>query len=110
MVPFIAAAVLAAWVYLLCARGGFWRCGQRDDWKDVELNAWPPLAAVVPARDEAGHIAASIGSLLDQNYRGELTVILVDDESSDDTAEIAMRAAASTAGDRLHVIRSKPLP
>ncbi len=39
-------------------------------------------------------IAESIGSLLRQDYPGAFTVILVDDDSSDGTAEIARRAAA----------------
>jgi hopene-associated glycosyltransferase HpnB len=106
----IAAACLAAWIYLLCARGGFWRCRQRDDWAKTELSAWPRVAAIVPARDEAGQIAASIGSLLNQDYRGQWNVILVDDESSDRTVEIAMRVAGDKAADRLRVIRSRPLP
>jgi hopene-associated glycosyltransferase HpnB len=106
----IAAACLAAWMYLLCARGRFWRCLQRDDRAKTELSAWPCVAAIVPARDEAGQIAASIGSLLDQDYRGQWTVILVDDESSDATVEIAMRVAGDKAADKLHVIRSRPLP
>ena len=110
MAELVAAACLAGWVYLLCARGSFWRCAQRDDWHKMELNAWPAIAVIVPARDEAPQIAASIGSLLDQDYRGEWTVILVDDESSDGTAEIATRVAAATPCDRLRVIRSKPLP
>ena len=110
MAELVAAACLAGWVYLLCARGSFWRCAQRDDWHKTELNAWPAIAVIVPARDEAPQIAASIGSLLDQDYRGEWTVILVDDESSDGTAEIATRVAAATPCDRLRVIRSKPLP
>jgi hopene-associated glycosyltransferase HpnB len=110
MAEFVAAACLASWVYLLCARGSFWRCGQRDDWHKTELNAWPAIAVIVPARDEAPQIAASIGSLLNQDYRGEWTVILVDDESSDGTAEIATRVAAATPCERLRVIRSKPLP
>jgi hopene-associated glycosyltransferase HpnB len=105
-----AAACLSIWMCLLCARGGFWRCRQRDDWVETDLSAWPSVAAVVPARDEAGQIAASIGSLLDQNYRGQWTVILVDDESSDATAEIALRVAGARAAHSLRVIRSKPLP
>ncbi|MET0536592.1 MAG: glycosyltransferase, partial [Xanthobacteraceae bacterium] len=110
MAEFVSAACLAGWVYLLCARGSFWRCAQRDDWHKTELNAWPAIAVIVPARDEAPQIAASIGSLLNQDYRGEWTVILVDDESSDGTAEIATRIEAAAACERLRVIRSKPLP
>ena len=110
MAELVAAACLAGWVYLLYARGSFWRCAQRDDWHKTELDAWPPIALIVPARDEAPQIAASIGSLLNQDYRGEWTVILVDDESSDGTAEIATRVAAAAPCERLRVIRSKPLP
>jgi len=110
MAELVAAACLAGWVYLLYARGSFWRCAQRDDWHKTELDAWPPIALIVPARDEAPQIAASIGSLLNQDYRGEWTVILVDDDSSDGTAEIATRVAASAPCERLRVIRSKPLP
>jgi hopene-associated glycosyltransferase HpnB len=110
MAELVAAACLAGWVYLLYARGSFWRCAQRDDWHKTELDAWPPIAQIVPARDEAPQIAASIGSLLNQDYRGEWTVILVDDESSDGTAEIATRVAAAAPCERLRVIRSKPLP
>jgi hopene-associated glycosyltransferase HpnB len=110
MAELVAAACLAGWVYLLYARGSFWRCAQRDDWHKTELNAWPAIAVIVPARDEAPQIAASIGSLLNQDYRGEWTVILVDDESSDGTAEIATRIEAAAACERLRVIRSKPLP
>jgi hopene-associated glycosyltransferase HpnB len=110
MAELVAAACLAGWVYLLYARGSFWRCAQRDDWHKTELDAWPPIALIVPARDEAPQIAASIGSLLNQDYRGEWTVILVDDDSSDGTAEIATRVAAAAPCERLRVIRSKPLP
>jgi hopene-associated glycosyltransferase HpnB len=106
---FIAATSLLVWIYLLCARGGFWRCAERDDWEQRSLAAWPSVAAVVPARDEAGQIAASIRSLLDQDYPGHWTVILVDDESTDGTVEIAMRVAAPKARSAVRVLRSKPL-
>lgn len=99
---------LAVWLYLLLARGAFWRCSERDDWATVEPPAWPPVAAVVPARNEAGGIAESIASLLAQDYRSRWTVILVDDDSSDGTAEIARRTAGGD--DRLHVLTSRHLP
>src|SRR5262249_8344482 len=93
---------LAGWLYLLLARGAFWRCSERDDWGAAELPAWPRVAAVVPARNEADCIGASIGSLLAQDYRGGWTVILVDDDSSDGTAEMARRVA--NADERLRVV------
>jgi hopene-associated glycosyltransferase HpnB len=103
----LASIALAAWLYLLLARGGFWRCSERDDWASVDLSAWPAVAAIVPARNEADCIGASIASLLAQDYRGRWTVILVDDDSSDGTADIARRAEGN---ERLQVVTSRGLP
>src|SRR5215510_3315332 len=104
----VASIALAAWLYLLLARGAFWRCSERDDWGPEELPAWPRVAAVVPARNEADCVGDSIGSLLTQDYRGGWTVILVDDDSNDGTSEIVRRAANADA--RLRVVRSRGLP
>jgi len=104
----VAAIALAVWLYLLLARGSFWRCSERDDWPATELAAWPAVAAVVPARNEADCIGESIASLLAQGYRGQWTVILVDDDSSDGTGDTARRLAGNDP--RLHVLRSRGLP
>jgi hopene-associated glycosyltransferase HpnB len=104
----VASIALAVWVYLLLARGAFWRCAERDDWVSASLAAWPRVAAVVPARNEAECIGASIGSLLAQDYPGAWTVILVDDDSDDGTAGIAR--GAGKAGERLRVVTSRGLP
>ena len=102
---------LAIWVYLLFARGMFWRAAERDDPFPVMRSPYPAVAAVIPARDEAETIAATITSLLRQGYPGELTVIVVDDESRDGTATVA-RDAASTMGatQRLTVVPGRTLP
>lgn len=104
----VASIALAVWFYLLVARGAFWRCAERDDWAPARLAAWPRVAAVVPARNEAECIAESIGSLLGQDYSGAWTVILVDDDSDDGTADIARRAGND--GERLRVATSRGLP
>ena len=104
----VASIALAVWLYLLLARGAFWRCSERDDWGVAERPAWPRVAAVVPARNEAGCVGDSVGSLLAQDYRGGWTVILVDDDSSDGTAEMARRLA--NADERLCVVSSRGLP
>jgi hopene-associated glycosyltransferase HpnB len=104
----VASVALAVWLYLLLARGGFWRCRERDDDVPAKLVSWPRVAAVVPARNEADHMADSIGSLLAQDYGGAWTVILVDDDSADGTAEVARRAAGGDA--RLRVVNSRGLP
>ncbi len=102
---------LVIWAGLLVAHGRFWTADQRDDrGMTPEPTAWPSVIAVVPARDEADVIARSIGSLLAQDYPGEFSVILVDDNSSDGTAEAA-RAEAERLGraDRLQVLSGAPL-
>jgi hopene-associated glycosyltransferase HpnB len=102
---------LGAWAYLLLARGGFWLADVTDVDDVPAPEAWPPVVAVVPARDEADVIARSIGSLLAQDYPGPFRVILVDDASSDGTAKAA-RAEAKRLGraDRLEVLTAAPLP
>jgi hopene-associated glycosyltransferase HpnB len=102
------------WVYLLTARGGFWRAAQRDDAREAmaaEVSSWPRVVAVVPARDEAEIIGESIASLLQQDYRGDFAVIVVDDHSSDGTAAVARHATtAAGASGRVIVLSAPPLP
>jgi hopene-associated glycosyltransferase HpnB len=107
----IAALVLAAWLYLVLARGWFWLGQERDDDTVAAVEDAPAVVAIVPARDEAECIAESIGSLLRQDYPGPFAVILVDDQSSDGTAHRAEAAAlAAGAADRLIVVRGEMPP
>ena len=111
MVEGIAALAVAIWLYLVFARGSFWLCSERDQGESKPLPAWPSVAVVIPARNEADGIAETIGSLLRQDYAGAFTIILVDDDSNDGTADIARQTAAGlNASDRLRVIDGKPLP
>ena len=104
----IAVLALATWLYLLLGHGLFWLGRERDDRNEPEAEParWPSVTAVVPARNEADVIAASISSLLAQDYPGELRVILVDDNSTDGTGDIAR---ALDHGGRLSVISGAPL-
>lgn len=106
----VAGASLAIWLYLLLFHGRFWRADQRLPDDLPAPTHWPRVAAVIPARNEADVIARSVGSLLRQDYPGAFSVILVDDGSSDGTAETA-RAAAREAGakERLTVVTAPPL-
>jgi len=105
-------ACLAAWAFILLGRGFFWLARDRDDRDAPPAPArWPSVAAVVPARDEADVIDASISSLLAQDYPGPFRVILVDDDSSDGTAAVARAAAERLGvGGRLEVLAGAPLP
>lgn len=99
---------LVTWLYLLLARGSFWRMS-------VESSAVPAtrarVVAIIPARDEADLIGDTIRSLLQQTHAGLLQVIVIDDGSTDGTADAAASAAAAVgASERLMVVRGAPLP
>ena len=98
MIGLVAGSVaLTVWLVLVFARQGFWLTAERDTrGLPAEPAHWPAVTAVVPARDEADVIATSIGSLLAQDYPGDFRVILVDDNSSDGTAEIARGVASAS--------------
>ncbi len=91
----IAVLALLIWVWLLACRGAFWRTG--PFLPPCPPGEWSPVDVVVPARDEADLIAASVGSLLAQEYRGPLRVVLVDDGSGDGTGAIARGLAGRHA-------------
>ena len=105
----IGAATLSAWLYLLFGRGSFWLARERDDRNlpAAPPAIWPSVVAVAPARNEADVAARSIGSLLAQDYPGDLRVILVDDNSDDGTGDVAR---ALDSGGRLTVMTGAPLP
>ena len=105
MLIVISGIALAAWLYLFVLHGRFWRSRPVLE-REVPRNT-ASVAVVVPARNEAEHIAESIASLIAQNYPGPLHVVLVDDKSTDRTAEIA---AAIASGGRLSIIRGAALP
>jgi hopene-associated glycosyltransferase HpnB len=108
----LSVAVLALWLYLMIGHGGFWLANQRDDRDQPAAPArWPAVTAVIPARNEADSIGECITSLLRQDYAGPFAIVLVDDQSSDATADIARRAAAAAgAADRLTVVPGRALP
>ena len=93
----IAVASLAAWCWLLLCQGFFWRT-------DVRLpprrspGDWPSVCVVVPARDEAAVLPASLPSLLAQDYPGRAEIVLVDDGSTDGTGELARELSRRHGG------------
>lgn len=108
-------ASLAAWIFLLFFRGGYWRVRPSLDSVDragPERRAeWPSVVAVIPARNEAGILGDVLPTVLEQDYPGSFHVMLIDDRSDDATGDTA-RTAAARAGrdDRLTVLRGEPLP
>jgi hopene-associated glycosyltransferase HpnB len=105
----VAALTVVTWSYLTFARGSFWRTRSAQPAANDHAVLSGGIVAVVPARNEAELIGAVVTSLLDQSVA--ISVILVDDESTDGTADVARRAAKNAGkADALIVIQSKPLP
>ncbi|MET8945138.1 glycosyltransferase [Streptomyces sp. NPDC004542] len=99
-----ASASLAAWLWLLLCQGFFWRTDVRlPPRRDPEV--WPSVCVVVPARDEAAVLPASLPSLLAQDYPGRAEVFLVDDGSADGTGELARELSRRHGGLPLTVDR-----
>jgi hopene-associated glycosyltransferase HpnB len=93
----IAVGSLAAWLWLLLCQGFFWRTDVRLPSRR-EPDDWPSVCVVVPARDEASVLSASLPSLLAQDYPGRAEVFLVDDGSTDGTGELARELARRHGG------------
>ena len=102
------------WLYLLTLRGGFWRApqlGSPAPTLSPRDGAWPRVVVIMPARDEAAFIGETVLTLLRQDYRGVLEVVVVDDHSSDHTADV-VRATAAQAGSarRVTVLAAPSVP
>jgi len=117
----IAAGVLTLliWTYLVFARGGFWRIHPAMpllQQKAAEHESSPAekpfrIAVIIPARNEADVVDRVVRSLLRQGGQSAVHIFLVDDGSTDSTAQVA-RAAAMAAGqpEDLTVVPGTSLP
>jgi hopene-associated glycosyltransferase HpnB len=103
----VAAAVV--WAYLVAGHGGYWRTSEWLPQVTREPDAWPAVVAVVPARNEADMLPVTLPALLGQEYPGALTVIVVDDGSSDGTGEVAAQIGRES-GRPLRVIPGTAAP
>jgi hopene-associated glycosyltransferase HpnB len=99
---YICIVTLGIWMYLIVAHGQFWRSS--PELRPAIPEAYPEVDIVIPARDEEATIGPVIASLLRQDYAGAYRIILVDDNSTDATAERAGRAA------NLEIIRGSAKP
>ena len=105
----VAALTAVTWSYLALARGSFWRIKSAKPDASDKPGFSGGVVAVVPARNEAELIGPVVTSLLNQCVA--MPVVLVDDESTDGTADVARRASEKAGkADALIVVRSKPLP
>ncbi len=99
---------LLLWISLLFFRGQFWRI--RDIQTGPAVTA-ARVAVIIPARNEADVVGQTVASLLQQTGSHELQIFLVDDGSTDGTAQAARASAAAMGGAaRLAVIEGRALP
>jgi hopene-associated glycosyltransferase HpnB len=91
---FVVLLSLTIWVYLILAHGRFWSSG--PELPPATPGELPEVDIVIPARDEAETIGAVIASLATQDYPGRFRIFLVDDNSTDGTAQKAGTAANLT--------------
>lgn len=66
----------------------------------ADLTAHPPVSVIVPLRNEAPFVAATVDSILAQDYEGQLDVVIADGMSDDGTREILDRICEEHDGVR----------
>ena len=102
---------LTIWLVLLGFWGQFWRTDQQLEFTETQLESLPVVCAVVPARNEAQLLPTTLRSLLLQDYPGSFNVFLVDDRSTDRTANFAEGVAHAVGKpEQLHIISGESLP
>ncbi|GAB1544179.1 glycosyltransferase [Scytonema sp. NUACC21] len=102
---------LTIWIVLVCFWGQFWRCDQQLTKQETNLTTFPSVCVVVPARNEADLLPITLRSLFIQDYPGSLSVILVDDHSTDGTASIARQVARELEKtQQLQILGAEDLP
>ncbi len=103
------ALALLAWLGVLLASHQPHRLRER---LEADAKAAADLSGVtvlIPARDEADVIGRTIAALAQQGTN--LAVVVVDDQSADDTAAVALAAGGRAPGAlSLRVVRGEPLP
>lgn len=95
----LAIITLSIWVYLALFRAGFWRGKERLP-PAPDPDHWPDVCVIIPARNEAQSIQQVIEAHMASDYAGTLSITLVDDHSTDATAERARAGAAATGQGR----------
>ena len=100
----------AIWASLIVARGRYWSVSTGLPPATAPPERWPALTIIVPARNESDLLPETLPSLLTQDYPGDARVVLVDDMSTDGTAQVATSVAASGTRVPLYVLSGSARP
>ena len=110
-IPIAGVIGLLAWLYLVLAHGRFWRVRRLGAPKLPPAKITAAIAVVIPARNEADVIGKAVRSLLRQTCADSLRIFVVDDNSTDGTAEAARQAANELSqAEQLTVLAGRSLP
>jgi len=104
----LGALSFVAWLSVWLRRGRPWdmKPVAEDQPPPPDPSAWPSVRIVVPARNESATLPRTLPALAAQDYPGDWAVVLVDDRSSDGTADLGR----TLGGGRVTVLPGKPLP
>jgi len=93
----VGALALLCWIAVAVRPDRAWDCRPvaEDEPAPPEPSSWPPVCILVPARNERETLPRTLPALLAQDYPGERRVVVVDDRSTDGTAEAAKAAGAA---------------
>ncbi|MDC0190623.1 glycosyltransferase [Rhodospirillales bacterium] len=97
---------LIIWVILIFFRGNFWLADQMVETDKRQLEIWPSIAAIIPARNEEKYIGTTLRSLMAQNYPGKMDFTVVNDNSTDNTVEVITQIK----GERIVISNGSDLP
>jgi hopene-associated glycosyltransferase HpnB len=110
MLTVAGALCLLIWLYLCLFHGRFWRIDTIVVHPPSSDVSPAKIAVIIPARNEADVVGQCVTSLLKQTGGHSIHVFLVDDASSDATAEIARETArAAGASEHLTIRQGSPL-
>jgi len=99
---------LGGWLWVLFREGRPWDMTPvaEDVPAPPEPAAWPAVRIVVPARNETDSLPRTLPALASQDYPGTWSIVVVDDRSTDGTADLARKLG----GTRTTVLPGKSLP
>ena len=110
LIIFLSCLSLGIWIYLLEFRGRFWRTDYclEETFELSTPGSWPSVGVVIPARNEAELLPITVRSLLTQDYPGAISILVIDDHSTDDTAAIIQSIAQEIASGQTASLVSSP--
>jgi len=108
MIFWLCVFTTAIWLGLAFLWHGFWRVDQRLPLAPENLDNFPSVAVIIPARNEEVAIGTSVGKLLQQDYAGKFSITIANDSSTDSTKEILLQMQAKEQA--ISVVDTDQLP